>query len=103
MFNVPSKLTKNLLQADELVDMVWIWIDAQERLRKVARCKIGQGQSFGQMMKTFYIPDKGLSIYYVIRDGGGGGLPDLLQYYIGGDLPNLLAPSGALIAIPTYY
>ena len=31
---------------------------------------------------------KGLSIYYVIRDGGG--LPDLLQYYIGGGLPNLL-------------
>ena len=46
MFNVPSnlrvKLTKNILQADELVDMVWIWIDAQESLRKVARCKIGQ-------------------------------------------------------------
>ena len=48
MFNVPSnlwvnvKLTKNILQADELVDMVWIWVDAQERLRKVARCKIGQ-------------------------------------------------------------
>ena len=57
MFNVPSKLTKNLLQADELVDMVWIWIDAQERLRKVARCKIGQVQSFSQMMKPFYIPD----------------------------------------------
>ena len=33
---------------------------------------------------------KGLSIYYVIRDGGVGGLPDLLQYYIGGGLPNLL-------------
>ena len=33
---------------------------------------------------------KGLSIYYVIRDGGGEGLPDLLQYYIGGGLPNLL-------------
>ena len=32
--------------------------------------------------------DKGLSIYYVIRNGGG--LPDLLQYYIGGSLPNLL-------------
>ena len=32
---------------------------------------------------------KGLSIYYVIRNGGGG-LPDLLQYYIGGGLPNLL-------------
>ena len=75
MFNVPSKLTKNLLQADELVDMVWIWIDAQERLRKVARCKIGQVQSFSQMMKTFYIPDKGLSIYYVIRDRGGGLVP----------------------------
>ena len=58
MFNFPSKLTKNLLQADELVDMVWIWIDPQERLRKVARCKIGQVQSFSQMMKTFYIPDK---------------------------------------------
>ena len=62
MFNVPSnlrvKLTKNILQADELVDMVWIWIDAQERLRKVARCKIGQVQSFSQMMKPFYIPDK---------------------------------------------
>ena len=58
MFNVPSKLTKNLLQADELVDMVWIWIDAQERLRKVARCKIGQVQSFSQIMKPFYIPDK---------------------------------------------
>ena len=40
---------------------------------------------------------KGLSIYYVIRDGGGGssrfitilhrgGLPNLLQYYIGGFL-----------------
>ena len=60
-YNVPSKLTKNLLQADELVDMVWIWIDAQERLRKVARCKIGQVQSFSQMMKTFYIPDKWLA------------------------------------------
>ena len=62
MFNVPSnlrvKLTKNILQADELVDMVWIWINAQERLRKVARCKIGQVQSFSQMMKPFYIPDK---------------------------------------------
>ena len=52
MFNVPSnlwvnvKLTKNILQADELVDMVWIWVDAQERLRKVARCKIGQVQKF---------------------------------------------------------
>ena len=32
---------------------------------------------------------KGLSIHYVIRDGGGG-LPDLLQYYIGVGLPNLL-------------
>ena len=33
-----------------------------------------------------------MSIYYVIRDGEGGvGLPDLLQYYIGGGgLPNLL-------------
>ena len=27
---------------------------------------------------------KGLSIYYVIRVGGGRGLPDLLQYYIAG-------------------
>ena len=33
---------------------------------------------------------KGLSIYYVIHDEEGGGLPDLLQYYIGGGLPNLL-------------
>ena len=30
---------------------------------------------------------KGLSIYCVIHDEGGGGLPDLLQYYIGGVLP----------------
>merc|ERR1719336_92596 len=29
-------------QADELVDMVWIWIDAQEISRKETRCKIGQ-------------------------------------------------------------
>ena len=36
-----------------------------------------------------YFSNKGLSIYYVIRNGGGG-LPDLLQYYIGGGLPNLL-------------
>ena len=33
--------------------------------------------------------DKGLSIYYVIRNWGGVP-PDLLQYYIGGGLPNLL-------------
>ena len=41
-----------------------------------------------------------LSIYYVIRDGGGssrfitilhrGGLPNFLQYYIGVDLESLL-------------
>ena len=31
---------------------------------------------------------KGLFIYYIISDGGG--LPDLLQYYIGGDLESLL-------------
>ena len=30
-----------------------------------------------------------MSIYYVIQDGGGGDLPDLLQYYMGG-LPDLL-------------
>ena len=34
------------------------------------------------------INDMGLSIYYVIRDGGG--LPDLLQYYIGVGLESLL-------------
>ena len=33
-----------------------------------------------------HISNKGLSIYYIICDGGGGGLPDLLQYYIGGGL-----------------
>ena len=57
MFNVPSnlrvKLTKNILQADELVDMVWIWIDAQERLTKVASCKIGQVQKLQSDDETF--------------------------------------------------
>ena len=43
---------------------------------------------------------KGLSIYYVIRDGGGssrfitilhrGGLPNLLQYHMGEGLESLL-------------
>ena len=32
---------------------------------------------------------KGLFIYYVISDGGGG-LPDLLQYYMGGGQLHLL-------------
>ena len=33
--------------------------------------------------------NKGPFIYYVIADRGGG-LPDLLQYYIGGGLTDLL-------------
>ena len=42
------------------------------------------------VFQTFFsVANKGLSIYYVIRDGGRG-LPNLLQYYIGGGLPNLL-------------
>ena len=47
---------------------------------------------------------KGLSIYYVIRDEGGG-LPDLLQYYIGGGLPNLLQyyMGGGLESLLQYY
>ena len=59
MFNVPSnlwvnvKLTKNILQADELVDMVWIWIDAQEISRKETRCKIGQVQKLQPDYETF--------------------------------------------------
>ena len=46
---------------------------------------------------------KGLSIYYVIRNGGG--LPDLLQYYIGGGLPNLLQYyiGGGLESLLQYY
>ena len=70
-----------------------------ERIRNIAIAKIAmlfrmslinnclvRGRLLSHMV-TFF--SKGLSIYYVIRNGGGG-LPDLLQYYIGGGVPNLL-------------
>ena len=48
-------------------------------------------QHYNIIVFIMVIMYKGLSIYYVIRNGGGGGLPDLLQYYKGGGrLPNLL-------------
>ena len=38
-------------------------------------------QHYNIIVFIMVIMYKGLSIYYVIRNGGGGGLPDLLQYY----------------------
>ena len=40
------------------------------------------------LQQVFFDFFKGLSIYYVIRDGGG--LPDFLQYYTGVGLESLL-------------
>ena len=49
--------------------------------------------------------NKRLSIYYVIRDGGGG-LKDLLQYYMGGESPQfitILQRGGGLENLLQYY
>ena len=45
-------------------------------------------QHYNIIVFIMVIMCKGLSIYYVIRNGGG--LPDLLEYYIGGGVPNFL-------------